>query len=295
MNSKSDRVMALGFIVLVSAVAIVGISHIPPQTLPSQISKSVEPSPRTAVAQDDKGKLSEPKTANDNGATTNSTTTIPAVNSEVENPNSNCKNNAAPKKPNWRSLDWWIDSPVTIFNALLFVATGALAIYTRNLWAIAAAQTTLARNEFNSTHRPKIIIRDIHFQAGFDVDDDPTVYFIYINTGDNIAKNITIDAGIICKIPGLPIKRDSPIRPTNPSKTILTVGEFGVGVASSGGSLERYVYDNIILGKYVICCIGTVMYYDNLNILRRTGFARVYDPNTDRFTVIDDPEREYAY
>src|SRR6266403_1778265 len=76
---------------------------------------------------------------------------------------------------------------LTIFTGILAFATVALGIATVGLYAAGEKQFSLARQEFISTHRPKITVYSLAF-AGSMADTKPIpISFRYVNSGDSDA------------------------------------------------------------------------------------------------------------
>jgi phage terminase small subunit len=42
-------------------------------------------------------------------------------------------------------------------------------------------------------------------------------------------------------------------------------------------------------------CVAYIIYTDDVATIRQTGFCRQYDPETHRWTSVNDPEYEYSY
>jgi hypothetical protein len=79
---------------------------------------------------------------------------------------------------------------VAIFNGLLVFVTYRLVSTTSQLWRTAAEQgrvaqdsINLARNEFNSTHRPKIRIKHLWLETDIWQDEPIIVTLVCVNTG----------------------------------------------------------------------------------------------------------------
>jgi hypothetical protein len=77
------------------------------------------------------------------------------------------------------------------YTGLLFLATLGMGIATLGLYASGQDQIRLAREEFLSTHRPKLVIRNVHIVrehiAGWPVGSSFGVRYDLVNVGDTPA------------------------------------------------------------------------------------------------------------
>ena len=71
----------------------------------------------------------------------------------------------------------WLVSVADNHNGLITaIATVFVAIFTWTLWSVTGRAVSLAREEFISTHRPKIVLREVDFVDG-------RIIYILVNIG----------------------------------------------------------------------------------------------------------------
>lgn len=228
-------------------------------------------------------------------------------------------------EPEWNSPDGWTAKATMALALATFIlacATIALVYVTRGMWiatrdlgedsknaTLAAAQNAKAtgdlvaatksqidilRQEFVSTHRPRIIVRNVR-RVSVMAQLPIKLGFYVMNIGDTEAIIRSIDAIVILQFSKFAIPRDLRLLPCDANKTQLSSGEFIVIESQSGGPTTNDNIDNIKNGGLSIRIVGCIYYVDSNNFERRTGFARQYSVNTGRFEKIDDDEYEYEY
>jgi hypothetical protein len=200
--------------------------------------------------------------------------------------------------------------------AISAAATVAIAAFTWTLWLATTEQgrltqqsIDLARDEFISTQRPRIIIRQIAIwhPAGFDnfINGEPFQFIadekirgrVFIaNVG---ATRAMVD--FFCNIfywkePSFPmlypydtleiLRQEPPI--------ILEGGRRMTLHGLAGGPLSKSVIDNIGIEKTKLYVMGWVRYRDDRNVIRETRFCRLWNNSERRFTVVDNPDYEYS-
>lgn len=175
------------------------------------------------------------------------------------------------------------------FNAWSTIAIG---LFTALLFFVTYSQVRLLREEFISTHRPKIVVR------GFNVldhtalaGDEETVEFLYVNIGATkahifeigIATELSQPSGgltfVNTKIDGVTL--------TSGDKEIFSVqsrvffnAKIHASVAKPGKAMKAYA-------------VGYVRYRDDRGRVRETGFCRETDFHTRSWRKT--PESEYEY
>jgi hypothetical protein len=191
-----------------------------------------------------------------------------------------------------------------IVSALITaVATAFIARYTftlkrstDNLWTSAKDQLGLAREEFISTHRPKITVYSLAF-AGSMSDPKPIpISFRYVNSGDSDALVTGVGSQIFhltptIMLPGEIQFRDEKIEPpiSVPSGmhgiklTLATIRPAVILAAGARPDTEKIV------------CVGYVLYRDGNGTRRQAGFCREFNLATGRWTKMQDDEYEYSY
>jgi hypothetical protein len=210
---------------------------------------------------------------------------------------------------------------LALYTGLLFAATVLLALGTGALVivgflqvkdakdSIAAAvkaakaaedQVKLARDEFNATHRPKIVLRELRF---FEPTANQNAYvrFELVNAGSGTAIlgscefEVSKDGGFQdfsnldrhTSFSGEELKVGER-RPCSES-SLIQYREFSNAFASVFWKGSQDPKDALR-----IFFIGRVKYFDGNRLVRQSAFYREYDFALERFRAGDDPEREYA-
>jgi hypothetical protein len=188
------------------------------------------------------------------------------------------------------------------FTKGLFVATSALVVATVALGIAAFFQSRdikqslkLARDEFNATHRPKLIVRS--FQIGdLDLPKGKQVNFIFNaqNVGDSAATIIEVRSATFVHNAGDPIPTDLSFPFYEPFNVVLKSGERELFPANGGSILVENEPMEIFAGKSALYCMGTIVYVDAGGTRRETGFCRRYRSREVRWEIVES-EYEYAY
>jgi hypothetical protein len=185
--------------------------------------------------------------------------------------------------------------------------TGSVAFFTLVLAGVGAWQgiqlkrsVDLARNEFVSTHRPKIRIKHVWLISNDIWHDTPIVVrVVCVNHG--ITEAVISDYGIQYFVvkEGQSLPPDSKIQKISvsgfklPSGVSLPLPDF-----SSGTTITSDQYFDIRSYKAKLYCMGVIHYLDGLHHLRTTAFCRflTIEPGQKigRFSVPQDSEYEYA-
>jgi hypothetical protein len=197
---------------------------------------------------------------------------------------------------------WCPDSLETYNGAVTAVATIFIAAFTIVLALVTGRQARLsresidlAREEFISTHRPKIIVYGLEFSGDLTEDKPVPVGFRYVNSGDTNAEITGFGTTIVRIIPpalpaGLefrPQTMEPPIEvPSGMHGFRLTIDTIGADQIAS--------FESVMYSENVICA-GYVLYRDGNGTRRQTGFCRQYDAATGRWNAVQDPEYEYSY
>jgi hypothetical protein len=179
-----------------------------------------------------------------------------------------------------------IGDPVALFTAILSIFTGILT-------CVGYKQYWLGRDEFISTHRPKITARAFIFNwTEFNENEDYRIAFIYRNEGNSTAKIIDIGTAIIISgeydridvaFPGFKkIKIQKP----------LDVGDEDTGYSAGAVCTNNAFRDQISKEKCGMFFVGYISYEDLRGIKRRTGFSR----KCNRYLNLEHyPNEEYDY
>jgi hypothetical protein len=193
--------------------------------------------------------------------------------------------------------------PVALFTGVLAVSTIGLWIVTWRMMSATRDSVNLAREEyistrestrqeFTSTHRPRLRVRQFTLDTLPPTPDKPLIVsFATINIGEtsanlkNVAGEVTLKRGCFFEHPINRVARpiNSPIRSGARHQTTIQ-SRFNVTAAEIGA---------IKNGELIICALGELEYADDLGVKRRTGFQRNYDVGSDMFTAT--PNQEYEY
>jgi hypothetical protein len=177
--------------------------------------------------------------------------------------------------------------------------TGVLAFSTIGLWFVtwiaanaALRQATLSREEFISTHRPRLLVRQ--FQLVPPIPNQVVkIKFSIINIGDTeaiwkfIAAEAALWNGRYWEAPGIdfvqkPIS-EKPIK--NGQRVSITI--------QSRFNVTPEQIEAVEQQKLIICAVGELIYADLQGTQRRTGFRRNYDFPTDMFIASQNQDQEY--
>jgi hypothetical protein len=177
-------------------------------------------------------------------------------------------------------------------GALTAIGTFFIAIFTLTLWATSGAQIRLARQEFNATHRPRIIVRAFQFEDP-NLSASPPLEFLFMahNTGDAPATITQVRTGNIVQIDSrLPSAQVFTF--TETLAVPLRAGQKDLlhGKISLTGNQPMEIYGE----SKALYCIGLIVYVDSSGTERETGFCRRYFPRENRWEI-KESEYEYSY
>jgi hypothetical protein len=194
------------------------------------------------------------------------------------------------------------------FSAGLFTATIILSWATWGLWKTTAKSIALSRDEFISSQRPKLRVRNVvftgqSFNEGFGRPRMPSGQFYVVNVGGtraHIIDSLTMTSWCPTR---LPMRRPYEGMDGNGAVPIQTLepGEPGVGIFGSDFTLTRGQWQEMgrPIGAGNLCVLGWVDYKDDRGFRRRTAFCREFRsveldaPGEGRFVPVDDPDYEY--
>lgn len=186
------------------------------------------------------------------------------------------------------------EEAIARYNLWLMAFTGILAFATAGLGAMNFFQLRLARAEFISTHRPKLIARQFQINPVWP-NQNITVQFSIINVGstDAIPTHIACEAalwnGSYFELPGI----DPFVKPTDDCPLIVS-GQRISSQAASRFILSQAQHTNLAANKLTVCVVGEITYADRLGVSRRTGFRRDWDRSSDRFIPSKNTDDEYC-
>ncbi len=232
------------------------------------------------------------------------------------------------------SNEWWLiiwTAVLACITLLLAGITAVLARYTYKLWydttkaserqsgemreSLAIAERNaktaednidLARKEFISTHRPRLIVRRVSVDTvrGTGISDVLKVEFVVANIGDTKAKIIEMSTRIwfpesSLNLPAVPPYGES----TYPGRSFESGASGPMTHIDSAEMLARF-QSQIKLAAFTavdggsdsgpaFLFIGYIVYEDELKRKCRTAFCRIYNFATQRFDPIPHPDYEY--
>jgi hypothetical protein len=206
------------------------------------------------------------------------------------------------------ALLWFVEI-VNQYNAFVTaVATIVMAIFTGTLWVTSKGQAALTREsidlgreEFISTHRPRIVLREA-FTGTFLQGERIAVFFHLANIGETAGRIIRSRAEVEI------VRKDGPgrllLQPSLHDKNDIGTVTLGPGESrlfratkDSCPPWEQQMFEMREGCRVaVIHLSGQVMYTDAFgHINRRTAFRRELVPEKQRFYRIpDEPDLDYA-
>lgn len=178
-------------------------------------------------------------------------------------------------------------------GALTALGTFAIAFFTLTLWRVTNNAVRVARDEFNATHRPKIVCLFFEPFEGAG-DDNDGVEITYVNAGTAPAIMLEIGWTIIATQnlrPGVIMESISLNRKT------VAPGEKGKrGIESL---LATAIHVQAAHPEYggapPFYCIGYIAYQDRAGARRETGFCRSFDLERKCWLGVPNSEYEYSY
>jgi hypothetical protein len=213
----------------------------------------------------------------------------------------------------------WIAEHATVLSAVITaLATAVVGFFTFKLTTTTSGQLKklgesigLARDEFNTTHRPKLRVRNVIITNPV---PPPLVPLDFISAGQRIVGHLYIvnvgvtSARIIeshCKVfwtnkGGLPM---GPPYETEPPNNFAGSGLLESGVPRSfdfrsdqtmGDDAGNYAR---LAPEHYIYVMGWVRYTDERKVARRMAFCRLYQTvkgeKHPRFCIVNDPDYEH--
>lgn len=191
--------------------------------------------------------------------------------------------------------DFWCgvkftDVVLADFTVLLTVFTGLLFYSTEKLWRSAKEQSTLIRNEFISSHRPRLIVRRVRLLNEAKDGEKHVVRYVIANTGGTDAAVVEYNA----TADYLPFGRPPILLPLNLSQDVMEP-RFQVrqGAAVEQQTISVTPFKRGGNSGYLYF-FGYVRYADDTGNIMTTAFCRIYNYSTSRFVPIEDSDLEYA-
>jgi hypothetical protein len=193
-------------------------------------------------------------------------------------------------------------------GAITTVAVGAIAIfffilcvYLSDILKNAAAQSELIQHSVEltraalvTTYPPALIFRGFTLaERSFGENQKIHVNFTVTNKGGTTATISDTGAAVILVQGSLP--PDVKFAKREVTNVTLTSGEASNWPLSSATNLTAAEANAIYQGKSRIVCVGYFSYRDDFGTIRNSGFCREYDMTRRRWSIVADPDYEYAY
>jgi hypothetical protein len=191
----------------------------------------------------------------------------------------------------------------------LIGATGILGFFGFRQMRDTREMIRLGRDEFQSTHRPRIRIKHVWIAQKLLPNMPVAVDILLVNVGNvpAVIGNVGLDFNVINPELGmLPGNLEPPTVPTDAIGRICGLGfTIRINGISSRAPLDEARVDAIEQGRSTLCCFGAVEYFDTgpqeTRRIRRTSFYRVFKPfpqasdGIGRFVISQNPDPDYEY
>jgi len=192
-------------------------------------------------------------------------------------------------------LDRSFSDPVVYFTGWLTIFTAVLAGVGVAQGFLVFDQIRLAREEFNATHRPRVIARAFQITSSYDLNAGEVVRAIFVaqNVGESAAilEEIRCATIVVSAKERLPGNLSFPFH--EPLSCTLECGVSDLIPLNGGSVLEGNEGMDIYGGQKALYFLGTLTYVDRDRKTRRlTGFCRRYLPRDQRWETI---ESEYEF
>jgi hypothetical protein len=184
---------------------------------------------------------------------------------------------------------------LSFYTCWLVVFTAILALVA--IWQGVQLKRSLdlAREEFISTHRPKIILRNFQIGDREIPDGKPiNVTFIAQNIGDSVGKVVQIRSATVILDSKEKIPTDFSFLHSDPFQFSLKSGEKELFPANGNSAPEKNESVAVYIGSKAFYCLGLLVYEDAVGTKRETGYCRRYFPREGRWEIVES-EYEYAY
>ncbi len=192
------------------------------------------------------------------------------------------------------------------FAAITTLATVAIAVFTYTLYSATTEQARLtrkalkvARDEFTSSHRPRIILRDVHLLP---TEQGHEIIFMLVNTGGTPAT--IVESWIIIEFiqPGNPIRNPRSYGHNDLGRIVFAAGEMKDLTYQAPPDVGLHIAFRSAAGAasidqskaWHLDFAGAILYSDDAGNCRRSVFRRRWDFNRQAFCRVDDPDQEYA-
>ena len=194
----------------------------------------------------------------------------------------------------------WLTDHATVLSAIaVAIATGCIAWFTIKLSGAFSVQLRelkrsidLARADFVSAHRPKLIVRHVSLGPGQQATDAVKVEYVIANVGGTTARVLELNTTMKLT-PDL--GRAPPYDPkfTQTIDTEIEPGKY-LSLRTASDALNyaalRTASRDLAARFYVF---GYARFKDDIGVSRQMAFCRQLDPKTDRFVPTHDQDYEY--
>jgi hypothetical protein len=175
----------------------------------------------------------------------------------------------------------------------LVIITLGLVVVTLIMVCAVRSQVNLARDEFNATHRPKLVVREVSI---FWVRTAAEVSFVLINEGETTAHNICCEFYIkdIIMIEHGRSKHKIDFT-DNPIPNVLHPGTFTKHKGTVTVDIPQFL-TSAEAEPRIRCALsfeGFASYTRSNNLKRRSAYYRPWNIHTLSFMPSDDPDKEY--
>jgi hypothetical protein len=176
-----------------------------------------------------------------------------------------------------------------------------LWVYVSDVLKTAAAQSELIRHSVEltraalvTTYPPALIFRGFSLvERSFGEKQRVQVSFTVTNKGGTTATVTDTGAAIVFMQSTLP--PDVVFAKRAVTNVTLRSGEATSWPVSSADGLTAAEVNSLYQGTTKIVCVGYFTYKDDFGTIRNSGFCRQYDLSRRRWSVLVDPDYDYAY
>jgi hypothetical protein len=184
---------------------------------------------------------------------------------------------------------------VALFTFTLWRSTEAMMSATRQTAILTRDTVNLAREEFISTHRPRLRVRQFNLDT-LTPNNPLVVRFALRNIGETKAhwRTLAVDVVLWNEREGFwetPI--DEIVKPLDNCRPIKSGQRLQTNDFASRFNVTAEQIDAIKSGELIVCVVGELGYADDLGVMRRTGFRRNYNPLSNLFEPTPNPDQEY--
>jgi hypothetical protein len=188
------------------------------------------------------------------------------------------------------------DHPNEFITAL---ATATIAWFTYTLSKSTRRLWNLARQEFISTHRPKLVVRELLMLEPENDERTIAVQYVIANIGEGNAR--IVESWVEVKF-----SRDRRLWPIQRAEganlignTLLRPGthvfrEQGSSVSLLSLATGRQIFQAGHHPVQIVFFRGFIIYLDDNLVRRKTAFCRIWNWESRRFDRVDDPDYEYV-